>query len=222
MKRTLLVALLACSGAQAQTALPSCLPSGLGVPSTGTTIKTGSDGWGAYYSWWCRTPAGGLETEPFVVVVLHDFRVTGNANPRLAQVITSFDPLQLVRGMLKQFAVAPTGPYVAPYNALVAKGKLAWTSAPPPVVPPVSPTVPPVSPVPPAASPAYIVGAATSADGTRPAYALAGTTRAATSSARAPTGAACTPVPITPASSTVWGTWSGGSPSLVVLCIKAP
>lgn len=159
-------------------ALPKCLPAALGGTGVGFKTIDGPDG--TCHGYWCPDAALASGWRQW-----QHCRIPGYGWPALAAAtdqlaagkVSSLDDLH---AFLLRNQQAPTSAGIPFYNALHAKMDLAMATTKPP---------PPVAPPP----PAWVVDAATAADGTRPAFAFVNGVRATASTARATAGQPCRP-----------------------------
>lgn len=203
---------------QAQTAqaprpftLPQCRPAALGGPGTGFALYEGREGICAGY--WCpdATKPSGWAGWQWCAIPGYAMVSIGAATAALAAQGPMSD--DSFREWLRRNQQAPTPAGVPFYIALHAKMDTAMAATRPAPLPP-----------PPPPPPAWVVDAATAADGTRPAFALVNGVRATTSTGRASAGQPCRP-DVAQAPSLVAGKVFAAygpsfSPALVALCRK--
>ncbi len=160
-------------------ALPKCMPAALGGPGAGFATIDGPDG--TCHGWWCpdATAASGWRQWQHCRIPGYGWGSLASATAQLAATPLTLESLQ---DCLQRNQQAPTSAGVPFYNALHSKMDVAMAATKP---------APPPPPPPPA--PAWVVDAATAADGTRPAYALANGVRGSVVVARALAGQPCKP-----------------------------
>lgn len=201
---------------------PSCLPGLYGEQWPGAKIEPwvrGDFGWYAYG--WCKGSDGGPVHRYLICthgVDCPNWDFIGVAVRDLAAAVKTSSK-ELVYGnwwassVQGNYCPAASEPRISACKELMAmieRDKPDYT--------------PPAPPAPPASAPvyAYRVDAATSADGTRPAYAFVGGIRATASTGRATAGQPCVEALPSGTTGKVWGTFGPAfDPAKVALCVKA-
>lgn len=195
--------------------MPKCLPRFLGGAGQGEATYDGPEG--VCHGYWCADPAA-----PGGWAGWQHCRIPGYTAFSLADAtrqIAAAGPvtLETFHAFLLRNQQAPTPAGVPFYNRLHAKMDVAMAATKP------APPAPPAPPPPPPPQ-AWVVDAATSADGTRPAYALANGVRGTAVVGRAQAGQPCKPEVAQSSSSVAGKVFAAFGPNysaaLVALCRK--
>ena len=194
--------LLSAGPAQAQTipfALPACAPEAIGGAGKGLRIFSGM--YGKCHGWWCPAGAG---WESYTHCHLTGVPTPETTAENDAGLTAAKTPLDALQWLMYATQVTATGAQADQYNALHVAAKADLLASKPVSL--------------------WVVDAATSADGTRPAFALVNGVRAETSTARAKSGQPCKPeVAQTPSqvSGKVFAAFGPNfAPGMVALCRK--
>ncbi len=194
--------LLSAGPAQAQTipfALPACAPEAIGGAGKGLRIFSGM--YGKCHGWWCPAGAG---WESYTHCHLTGVPTPETTAENDAGLTAAKTPLDALQWLMYATQVTPTGPQADQYNALHVAAKADLLASKPVSL--------------------WAVDSATSADGTRPAFALTNGVRAEISTARAKSGQPCKPeVAQTPSqvSGKVFAAFGPNfAPGMVALCRK--
>ena len=204
----LLFALLLQAPAQAQP-YEACLFKSLWTPfGTGTEwVRGSSTAEGvtvAWWGWWCPQSGGQWGYTLQRCVVGRACLDPAAISAELDTAARSVNPLQALLAARERLTVP-----------VLPAEKAAWDLAEWDAVGALAPIRPP--------STAYVVGPATSADGTRPAYPFANGVRGTTSSGRAAAGQPCDPAKgsLPAASGGIWAVFGPAfDPGRVALCVK--
>lgn len=180
-------------------ALPSCLPAEIGGAGKGLTSRKFASGV-CRAGWWCQQPDGTWSA--YTHCTLAEF-----VKDTVPLPLAASSPASAINAAITDGQVTPPANRVDAYNALHLEMRAAMLATKP-------------------ASAAWVVDAATSADGTRPAFALVNGVRAETSTARAKSGQPCKPDVAQSPSLVAGKVFAAYGPTfdarMVALCRKAP
>lgn len=157
----LLPALCGAAGAQTTAASLDCVPKTVLTPmGSGSQLRQGVSAGGTWWGTWCPgAPA------PYVHIVLNGYEWTSvRITSTVAALLSEPDPLAGIRLAMAVNAIAPQPADLTTWAAIKADAVAAMAADKP-------------------ASPVYVVGPATRADGTRPAYRYVDGVRASLSEA---------------------------------------
>ena len=189
----------------------ACMPTVAGIVGSGRgylardfpAVPGATSSGGSAWGWWCQMPD---QTWRAQTVACLDRYCPSGAAKAVAAALAASQPLAALQAVLDGYAVRVTDwSETHDYNCLHSNMRAALQATKP-------------------AADAWIVDAATSADGTRPAYPFANGVRGSTSTARAIAGSACRPDVAQSPSGTAGKVYAAFgpafSPALVALCRK--
>lgn len=214
LMRLLLIIALLCGTAHAQTAPPpfqECIHKSIWTPfGTGTDWVSGlSEAGGVtvgWWGWWCPQSDGVWRDTIYRCVRGRGCMDLGSVTAALDTASRSVDPLQALRDVRDAVTAPPLDSELEAWEFAKREAISALLK---------------IRPKPPA--PAYVVAAATAADGTRPAYLLTNGVRGTISVGRAIAGQPCDPAKgsLPSTSGGLWAVFGPAfDPARVALCVK--